>query len=426
MNSLPSSEPEIRVGLLSAPRIIVTFHGKYIDNNGNEYTGTHSFSHPEQNKFFRHTDKNCYFSIQVTIGINFHWQRHEHQQFSGDLEIISENDCLTAVNIVKTEDYLQSVISSEMNAGSPLEFLCAHAVISRSWLLNQIYRNEPYEGETVETADEIIKWYDHQAHTLFHVCADDHCQRYQGLTKIWNENARKAVELTRGLVLTYNDRIADARFSKCCGGIMEQFSTCWQNTDLPYLKPMTDTRSSYAAHEKNETEWEKWIKSRPSEPFCATRSHRILKTVLNNFDLETTDFYRWQITCSAKEIKETITEKSGKDLGEILALKPLHRGLSGRIDRLEIIGTKGRIIIGKELEIRRVLSRTHLYSSAFVAEPQDFDQNGIPGKWILTGAGWGHGVGLCQIGAAVMATEGIRHPEILQHYFPLTKLKKLY
>lgn len=426
MNSLTSSEPEIRVGLLSAPNITVTFHGKYVDRHGNEITGTLTFDNSATDLFFKHVDNDCFFTLCVTIGINFHWQRRETQRFTGDLEIIAENETLTAVNIVKTEEYLESVISSEMNAGSPIEFLCAHAVISRSWLLNQIFRNEPYKGEITETDNEIVRWYDHQAHTKFHVCADDHCQRYQGVGKIWNENARKAIERTRGLVLVFDNKIADARFSKCCGGIMEQFSTCWQNIDLPYLQPLSDTPHPRIEPAKNEKQWEQWINSRPSKPYCATKSNRILQTVLNNYDLETTDFYRWTVTYTATELKEIITAGLNKDLGDILALKPLHRGPSGRIDRLEITGTKQKIIIGKELEIRRVLSRTHLYSSAFLATPQAIDNNGVPGVWIIKGAGWGHGVGLCQIGAAVMATEGIEFAKILAHYFPLTQLKKLY
>lgn len=426
MNSLPSSEPKIRVGLLNAPSITVTLHGTYLDSNKIEYTGTHTFNLPDIGLRLTPVKDDCYFSLQVTIGINFHWQRLEKQQFGGELEIIGNEGMLTAVNIIDTEAYLQSVISSEMNAGSPLEFLCAHAIISRSWLLNQIYRSEPYIGETSESENEIIKWYDHQAHTGFHVCADDHCQRYQGQGKIWNENARKAVEMTRGIVILYDNKIADARFSKCCGGIMEQFSTCWQDVDLPYLQPLTDTPHPVLSSPKSEKEWKEWIESRPESPYCSTKSNKILHTVLNNFDLETPDFYRWNVTYTAEELQEIVTSRLEKNIGQIVALKPLHRGPSGRIDRLKIMGTLQSIIIGKELEIRRTLSRTHLYSSAFIAEPQAIDNEGVPGIWVIRGAGWGHGVGLCQIGAAVMASQGISHSKILEHYFPSTTLKKLY
>lgn len=426
MNSFPCTEPDIRIGLITASKLTVTFHGDYVSNNGSIVSGTHSFSVGCENSSYSPSDNNCYFSLQITIGIDFHWQRRELQRFAGGVEIINEDNGVTAINIIGVEKYLQSVVSSEMNAGSPFEFICAHAIISRSWVLNQIYRKKPYEGRCVDSDKEIIKWYDHQMHEKFHVCADDHCQRYQGLGRVWNENAAKAVMATAGMVLTFGNEIADARFSKCCGGITERFSTCWQNVDLPYLPAVTDSPDSKDVPEKSETQWEEWIESRPDTAYCSSTSNEILTAVLNSYDLETKDFYRWDITLTAEELAETVQMKSGLNLGRIKNIKALHRGSSGRIDRLEIEGEHKKIIIGKELEIRRVLSKTHLYSSAFIAEPLERDTNDIPAKWRLRGAGWGHGVGLCQIGAAVMTSRGIGHEDILGHYFPNTEIKKIY
>lgn len=309
MNSFPCNEPQIKIGLITASELTVTFHGNYVGADAKIITGSHTFRANDEKIVIEPTHSECHFSLQITIGIDFHWQRKELQQFAGALELISENGKVTAINIIGVEQYLQSVVSSEMNAGSPFEFTCAHAIISRSWVLNQIFRKESYKGECSESEEEIVKWYDHQSHEKFHVCADDHCQRYQGLGRVWNENAVKAVRTTAGMVLTCGDEIADARFSKCCGGITERFSTCWQNIELPYLQAFTDTPNTVEAPKRNEDEWTEWIKSRPDDAYCSTTSREILGAVLNNYDLETKGFYRWQTIVNDEELAETIQMK---------------------------------------------------------------------------------------------------------------------
>lgn len=347
--------------------------------------------------------KSCSFTLSnVMIGIGFHWQQHEDQSFHGCLKIICNNNELIAINRVKLETYLRSVVSSEMNANAPEEFLKAHAVISRSWVMAQVMPPAHLNDHTfTNTPKELIKWYDRDAHTLFDICADDHCQRYQGCTKASTPQVDAALKATRGEVLAYDYDLCDARFSKCCGGKTELFSTCWQNVDLPYLQAVDD-------------------------PYCSRATNEILSTVLNNYDQTTTDYYRWSVEYTAQELSQIIANRSGIDFGSILELNPLHRGASNRIDKLEIVGTKRTRIIGKELEIRRTLSNSHLYSSAFTVQALDPDSNGIPSRWILSGYGWGHGVGLCQIGAAVMASEGYNYREILNHYFPGAKLITIY
>lgn len=356
----------------------------------------------------------------VTIGKEFHWQRQEDQKFAGSLKIIVEKGQLTAINIIGVEDYLLSVISSEMSASASEEFLKAHAVISRSWVMAQIKSSDrrktmqipdgicstpslvshldallsdnasPEPGETTE----YIKWYDHQDHHNFDVCADDHCQRYQGLTRATGETVRKVIDQTWGQVLTYDGELCDARFSKCCGGRMETFSTCWEEKDMPYLQPLLDTPD----HQDGEC-------------FCNTQDKEILGQVLNNYDQETVDFYSWIQKYDKAYLSELITRRSGIDVGEIISIEPMERGQSGRIWKLKIVGTITTLVVGKELEIRRILSESHLKSSAFDVKIEG-DQV------ILEGRGWGHGVGLCQIGAAVMATKGYTYDKILTHYYP--------
>ena len=357
----------------------------------------------------------------VVIGKNFHWERTEDQKFAGSLKIIVENGQLTAVNIVGVEDYLLSVISSEMSAKASEEFLKAHAVISRSWVMAQInstgkarcthipegvcstpsvvthvdsvmsHADAPKGGDV----HEIMKWYDHQDHHHFDVCADDHCQRYQGLTRATGETVRRVIDQTWGQVLTYDGQLCDARFSKCCGGRMESFSTCWENKDYAYLQPLPDA----PGHKEDE------------ECFCNTQDKSILEQVLNNYDQETVDFYRWTEVYDKSALSELIARRSGVEVGEILSIEPLERGESGRIRKLKIVGDRSSLIVGKELEIRRILSESHLKSSAFDVLIQD-------DKIILEGKGWGHGVGLCQIGAAVMAVKGYTYDQILSHYYP--------
>lgn len=363
----------------------------------------------------------------VTIGVDFHWERKEDQKFAGALKIIVDKDKLTAVNVVGVEDYLLSVISSEMSASASEEFLKAHAVISRSWLMAQITssRNERkvavppgitdlpslvthlemsgnHDCNEVQDSPEYtcIKWYDHDDHRLFDVCADDHCQRYQGLTRATGKTVRKVIDSTWGQVLTYHDELCDTRFSKCCGGRMERFSTCWEDKDYDYLRPLADTPD----HQGD------------GKCFCDTTDKAILSQVLNNYDQETTDFYRWTVEYDKKDLADLIERKSGIHIGEIISMEPLERGGSGRIWKLRIVGSEKAMVIGKELEIRRILSESHLKSSAFDVEMTS-------DKVILRGSGWGHGVGLCQIGAAVMASKGYTYEQILEHYYPDSILK---
>lgn len=361
----------------------------------------------------------------VTIGVNFHWERKEDQKFAGALKIIVDKDKLAAVNVIGVEDYLLSVISSEMSASASEEFLKAHAVISRSWVMAQIAaaRREHHAdvpegiygvpslishldsmmcGEKAQTdakVHEYVKWYDHEDHRLFDVCADDHCQRYQGLTRATGETVRRVIDATWGQVLRHDGELCDARFSKCCGGVMESFSTCWEDRDMPYLQPLADTPD----HDPE------------GECFCNTTDKTILSQVLNNYDQETVDFYRWTETFDRDVLSGLILRKGGFDLGRIVSLEPLERGVSGRIMKLKIVGTAKTLVVGKELEIRRLLSESHLKSSAFDVRYED-------DKIILDGKGWGHGVGLCQIGAAVMASNGYTYTQILEHYYPGTTI----
>lgn len=347
----------------------------------------------------------------VTIGVDFHWERKVTQKFAGTLKFIVDGGKVTAVNIVGVEDYLLSVISSEMKASAGLEFLKAHAVISRSWVMAQVEHRQSHVSRTpgpscpvsepVEGAEEYIKWFDHDDHTLFDVCADDHCQRYQGLTMAVGDTVRKAVDQTWGLVLTSEGKICDARFSKCCGGRMELFSTCWEDKDYPYLQPLPDTADCVEG----------------GDVFCDTKDEKILSQVLNDYDLETRDFYRWRTEYSRTEVSDLVRRRSGMDFGTIRDLVPVERGPSGRLKRLKVVGDKKIMIIGKELIIRRWLSDSHLKSSAFEVH---WDGDHLT----LDGSGWGHGVGLCQIGAAVMAAKGYTFDRILQHYYPGSTLER--
>ena len=353
--------------------------------------------------------------VGVTIGKQFHWQRQENQVFAGALKIIVDRDNLVAINVIGVEDYLLSVISSEMSANCSLELLKAHAVISRSWVMARMEQGREDAASEQPVMDkeadvvEYVKWYDHQEHKLFDVCADDHCQRYQGLTRATGENVRKAVDATWGQILTYGGRLCDARFSKCCGGVMEKFSTCWEDKDYPYLQPLPDT----ADHKHG------------GRIFCDTADPAVISQILNGYDRQTQDFMSWEAEWSREDVSRMVAGKSGVDLGMIQQFIPLERGESGRIYKLEIKGDKRTLIVGKELEIRRLLSDSHLKSSAFDIE---YILDGKPSdasSWdhvILKGRGWGHGVGLCQIGAAVMASEGYAYTQILSHYYPSSQL----
>ena len=360
--------------------------------------------------------------FNVTIGYHFHWERKEDQTFQGDLILRAREDgTIAAINEIPLEDYLISVISSEMNADAPMEFLKAHAILSRSWLLSGLGRRKKADGTSIPTGKvtkgEVIRWYDQEDHDLFDVCADDHCQRYQGIMKIVSKQVEEAVRETRGMVITYQDEICDARYSKACGGLTEDFDTAWDNERVPYLTSISDASILHQSI-RTEEEASAWILSEP-EAYCHTKDEGLLKKILPYFDRETKDFFRWRVEYSQTELEEILREKSGFDFGTLKEIVPLRRGSSGRISRLKIIGSKRGIVVGKELEIRRWLSRSHLYSSAFFVMNEGE-------RFIFHGAGWGHGVGLCQIGAAVMANQGFSVEKILRHYYQGIEIKKIY
>jgi SpoIID/LytB domain protein len=382
---------------------------------------------------FSSNEENARFKLKdVTIGVNFHWERKEDQIFAGNLKLIVEKGRVTAINLIGIEDYLISVISSEMSATSSKQLLKAHAVISRSWTLAQIVKNKEITASAqeysacTETEEELIKWYDREDHTNFDVCADDHCQRYQGLTRASTQAVREVIEETWGEVLTYDGKICDARFSKCCGGVFEEFPYCWEDKDMPYLRKQLDNKSGGPIPDLTiEENAREWIYGSP-EAFCNTTDQRILSQVLNTYDQETLNFFRWKEIYSQKELSDLIKSRSGVDYGEILDLIPVARGTSARLWKLKIVGSKRSRTIGKELEIRRTLSPSHLYSSAFVVEKEGVTASGAPASFTLIGAGWGHGVGLCQIGAAVMGDLGYDYREILLHYFHGASIDKQY
>jgi peptidoglycan hydrolase-like amidase len=379
----------------------------------------------------------CRFTVHgVRIGRGFHWEREESQQFQGGLRIQASDDGLTLINQLPLESYLVSVISSEMSASCPAELLRAHAIVSRSWLLAQLNRERGIEGHShsqsvAEIGDqhEIVRWYDRQSHRDFDVCADDHCQRYQGISKAFSQAAFDAVSDTRGKVLMYGEEICDARYSKSCGGMTEAYSAVWDDQDVPYLKPIYDGPGSEVPGHRLplsvEVNAEDWIASTPLA-YCGVPTPELLTRVLPGFDQETSDFYRWHVDYSQQELGEILLAQLGIDFGQVHSLVALERGESGRIIKLRIVGEKRTLVIGKELEIRRALSRSHLYSSAFVVRATRDQQSEFPERFSLIGAGWGHGVGLCQIGAAVMADRGHGHEEILSHYFTGARITGLY
>ncbi|KUO59964.1 amidase [bacterium BRH_c32] len=367
----------------------------------------------------------------VVIGKNFHWEKKINQRFRGSIKLIIEAGKICVINILYVEDYLVSVISSEMSSNSSIEMLKAHAIISRSWLIAQL--DKRLEARTIieyqfrQKENELIKWYDREDHENYDLCADDHCQRYQGIARIVNDAALHAIDKTRGIVLMFNDKVCDTRYSKCCGGISESYENVWEPVVHPYLTSIIDYKyvaDDFETDLDKEENANKWIKNKPLA-FCNTTNKKVLSQVLVDFDQATTDFYRWKVEFTQEEISSLIKEKSGIDFGNILDLVPVERGNSGRIIKLKIVGDKKTLIIGKELEIRRVLSKSHLYSSAFLVKKEEV-KDSIPGKFILQGAGWGHGVGLCQIGAAVMGDMGYKFDEILSHYFNDANLKKIY
>ena len=399
-----NNEQTVRVGIMSANEIHVVFHSTYL-LDGKPFIGEFTFGCPDRPMLFQPADaEGCFTLCGVTIGIGFHWQRQEDQKFRGSLLLLSDGGKAVAIDVVPVETYLTSVISSEMSASASLELLKAHAVISRSWLLAMINKScsrtqpsdagrQPSRHEQLNP-DSVIRWYDSEAHQIFDVCADDHCQRYQGISRQTNQHVVEAISQTRGQVLTYRGELCDARFSKCCGGMTEVFETCWEPVSHPYLvtKPC---------------------------PYCHTNDRRILFQVLNSYDQETNDFYRWTVSYTTAQLSNLVRSKSGIDFGIVRDLIPVERSEAGRIIRLKIAGDSRTVTVGKELEIRKWLSESHLYSSAFDVE---HTADGI----VLHGRGWGHGVGLCQIGAAVMGDQGIPYEEILQFYYPGTQLTRMW
>lgn len=403
----------VSVGIMSAEEITIFLHGSWLSNDGIIQTNKElRISRPCE---FNPLNPDSIFTLRgVTIGKTYHWQREEDQTFSGKLRIISEGEMLTAVNTLPIEDYLISVISSEMSAYAPLEFLKASAVISRSWVIKTIIEQTNHNSkltEKISTPDNsrkeaFISWQDHKDHVLYDVCADDHCQRYQGITRATNPNVQRAVKETQGEILTYQGKVCDCRFSKCCGGKTEEFASCWQDKSVPYLQNIED------------------IDPKDGTILCDTHDKEILSQLFNNYDQETTDFFRWEVSYTQAELRNLLSRKLKRDFGEDIELRPIKRGASGRIYELEIVGNGGkeRLIIGKELTIRDALSESHLYSSAFEVEYSGQKDANAPecNKIILHGKGWGHGVGLCQVGAAVMGSKGYNYREILAHYYPNT------
>ena len=435
-------EPIVSVGIVSASKLCFSLNAPYtvcsLEQCGKQVVELSEGRILWENNFydellFEPNDTQSSFTLEdVTIGVNFHWERKEAQTFLGKLRFIVENNNICAINELPVETYLISVISSEMRATSSLELLKAHAVISRSWLLAQMEQRKAENNNVVKqpslfkTDNEIVRWYDREDHKHFDVCADDHCQRYQGITKAANKHVVEAIKQTAGEILTSRGEICDARYSKCCGGAVEEFQYCWENIRKPYLQALPDTMPDTTSlpNLTNEAVARQWILSSPNA-FCNTTDQKVLSQVLNDFDQETTDFYRWTQIYSQAEVKQLLEEKLAMQFGDIIDLIPMERGKSGRIYRLKIIGTQRTLIIGKELEIRRALSKSHLYSSAFVVDKVDI-KDGVPQQFIIKGAGWGHGVGLCQIGAAMMGVQGYRYDEILLHYYKSAEITKAY
>ncbi len=436
-------EPKINVALLqNSPEARLRLTGSFFLPDGRVVSGEFSAIAREGQILLSHSDgkeiirqkqillspdasaETHFTATNITIGIDFHWQRTQEQSFHGAILLTAQSEAtLNLINLVPLEEYLASVISSEMSADAPLEFLKAQAITARSWLCAMLEKKKTPRASQIRNDSELSVWQDVNDHQGFDVCADDHCQRYQGITRIISENVARAIDATRGIFLISGDEICDARYYKCCGGLTERFGTAWENVDLRYLRSITDHTRRHApiASEKDAAAW---LNSSPAA-YCNTADQEILRRVLPAFDLETLHFYRWRVVYEKEQLEEILRKKSGMDFGEIQHLIPLERGPSGRIYRLKIVGSRKTMIVGKELEIRRWLSESHLLSSAFVVAVEHTPDGRIS-RFIFHGGGWGHGVGLCQIGAAVMAVRGFQAPEILLHYFSGAELRKLY
>lgn len=437
-------EPQLKVGICAAKNISInllneyyiknigtTLFGRYFLRFNNDSvelldSGDNLIYKGEEISFHPSIKKENTFEIEdVIIGINFHWEKKERQKFNGNIKFIIENDSLRAINTVKIEDYLLSVISSEMNATAPVEYLKSHAIISRSWVLSRIASENQKDMHFIENDEKRIKWYGREEHINFDVCADDHCQRYQGITRACTSAVKDAIDETRGIVLYSNNAICDARFSKCCGGVSENFENVWEDEKIEYLSTIIDSEDQSTVLDlRKEDDARKWI-TYESDSFCNVKDKTLLSKILNDYDYSTSNFYRWEIEYSQEELSNLLLERSGIDFGEIKRIIPLKRGASGRIYELQVDGTKKTFIFGKELEIRKVLSKSHLYSSAFIVDYKKIKRD-IPQVFIFKGSGWGHGVGLCQIGAASMIDKGYNHEEVLKHYFNKSELKRIY
>ena len=443
-------EPIISVGILTEEKIVFELHGNYriagsktyfrgifsaeirdnqivCSNNSDKIENTEEILFAPEDP---HSDS--FLIRDVIIGIDFHWQRKERQRFNHSLKLIRNGNKVVAINILPLENYIVSVVSSEMSAKGSLQSLKSLSVVSRSWVLAQLEKRNTAKAvknnlSIHQAEDELIRWYDREDHKNFDVCADDHCQRFQGITKVTTENAKKAVLQTRGIVLLSENKICDTRYSKSCGGISEDFENVWETVRVPYLTSVIDYKyepENFNIDFSNETNAGKWITGNP-QCFCNTSDKVILSQILIDYDQETTNFFRWSIEYTQNELAAIIKDKIGIDFGDILDFIPVERGSSSRLIKLRIVGTKKSLTVGKELEIRRILSKNHLYSSAFIVD-KIIGKNDIPEKFILHGAGWGHGVGLCQIGGAVMAEKGYQFDEILLHYFSNVAIKKIY
>lgn len=419
---------KVDIGILRAPQIKFDFIGAFCFEFGNGKTENIVFIEDgklsyeggfyDEILFTPCGDDSMFTLHDVVIGVNFHWQRKESQSFKGELRLIVEDGEVRAINRIDVEEYLVSVISSEMSATSSLEFLKAHTIVSRSWLYAQLLRKERIQQGVLgwENQEEIIRWYAREDHTLFDLCADDHCQRYQGVTRARNPNVERAVKETSGIVLEYDGEVCDARFSKCCGGVTERFSACWENEDYAYLQAFRDADGNEELPDLSTEDGARdWIEKTPAS-YCSTTDNHVLSQILNGYDRETNDFYRWRVEYSQKELSRLIAERSEIDFGTIEELLPVERGASGRIVKLKVVGSKTFKTVGKELEIRRWLSKSHLYSSAFVVDKSTAPDGEV--RFVLKGAGWGHGVGLCQIGAAMMGEKGCSCEQILSFYYP--------
>jgi len=440
-------EPTIRVGLITAaPEVKFVLDGGFVSSGQSVPDGEHSarlldgaastdWSTANEIVVSPRDLEQSRFTVHgVKIGINFHWEREESQRFEGVLKIVASEAGLTIINELPLESYLVSVISSEMSASCPMELLKAHAVVSRSWLLAQLSQDAGVASEIrakkpANGNGELIRWYDRENHSGFDVCADDHCQRYQGISKAFSQAAFEAVRDTRGKTLIFENKICDTRYSKSCGGMTEVYRAAWEDKDVPYLPSIYDAPTQepegYVMPLSIEKNAVAWIDSSP-DSYCGAVTPDLLRRIVPAFDQETPDFYRWRVEYGQSELREILKTRLGIDFGLIRSMEAIERGESGRIIRLNIVGANKTLVIGKELEIRRALSRSHLYSSAFVVHASDEQESGCPKSFVLSGAGWGHGVGLCQIGAAVMADRGANHLQILSHYFKGAETADLY